>query len=120
MDDFDNDVEDNFAMRMASYQHEEDQEALDDHNGYNISSEALNEEETLWDRRNFLQGMVTATAAGLAMPSSSNAFEKKHIQSHWTLKTMIRLETWKQFVNNAFQFKKPKSSNLKMIYCSNP
>jgi hypothetical protein len=78
MDDFDNNVEDNFAMRMASYQHEEDQEALDDHNGYNISSEALNEEETLWDRRNFLQGMVTATAAGLAMPSSSNAFEKAY------------------------------------------
>lgn len=75
--DFEN-VEDNFAMRMASYEHEEDQGEHDDQNVDIISSEPFNDEETLWERRNFLQGMVTATTAGLAMPSSSNAYDKAY------------------------------------------
>eukprot|EP00979_Chaetoceros_neogracilis_P013365 scaffold3797_cov267-Chaetoceros_neogracile.AAC.19 len=78
LDHLDN-IGNNFAMRMAQ-QSEEVQTAHTErllHNDSIILDE-INDEENVLERRTFLQRMLTATSAGLSMPSISNAYDKAY------------------------------------------
>lgn len=82
LDDLDN-IGNNFAMRMASHQHEEAETADKERllNAHSIIPDDINDEETVLERRSFLQGMLiaTSTSAGLlVMPSISNAYDKAY------------------------------------------